>query len=53
MEGKTILLQDQHGHSKAFSQEHAERLLAYPGTQWSKKDAPKAPAPQAAEVKPK
>lgn len=44
MEGKTVILHDQNGHSQAFSEEHATRLLAYPGSLWSKKEEAKAPA---------
>ena len=52
MEEKTVILYDQNGHSQEFSEKHAERLLKYPGTQWSKKDEPKTSAKEVAKTTP-
>jgi len=51
-----VFLKDQNGTTQPFSPKHAERLLKYPGTQWSEAEAPKTnalPAAEATEEKPK
>ena len=40
----TVHLTTANGHSQYFTPAHAEALLAYPGSLWTKAKAPKAEA---------